>query len=286
MPSSTPMPSLRDDLRISVKRVRPLDWLMLALALLSFVLISFAMLVNPEHELLQGVFVIDYAICGLFGAQFLFRWYSTGFSRGWLYRNWYELLGMVPLEPTIAGGYWVGVLRVFILLARFGNALNRAFGAEFTYRLLLRIRGAILDRISGALTIAILDRVSDVLARGTYTENVSRALEDNQSELREMIAEKLREDQQTGRLKRLPFYNEILESIIETCMRVVEQVLRDTRTDRLVADVLRENLTQIRAAVEMEEEAAENERRRQAAQRDEMRRSQRRPSPKPRQPVP
>lgn len=254
------LPPLREDLRESFARVRSLDWLMLVLALLSMGLVGWALLLRPNPELLLWLFVADYIICAAFAAQFMFRWSRTGFARGWLARNWYELLGMIPLQPTIARGYWFAVLRIFILLARFGIALNRAFGQEFTHRLILRARNAVVESIAGALTVAVLDRVSEVLSRGTYTRNVSRALEDNQEELRAMIGEKLREDRAAGRLSRLPFYEDIISAMIDTCMRVVEQVLRDPRTDRLVADMLRENLTQIRSAVEAEEQAAEDAR--------------------------
>lgn len=257
MNSTHSLPGWRDDLRDSARLIRPLDWLMLALALIAICLVGWAIVARPEGRTLSILFAIDYSLCVLFAGQFVLRWKRSGFSRHWLGRNWYELLGMIPLQPTISGGYWIAVLRVVILLARFGIALNHAFGHEFTHRTLLRIRNAIVGAISGALTIAVLDRVAEVLAQGTYTRNVSRALEDNQNELRVMIAEKLREDQQAGRLSRLPFVNDLIEVLIDTCMRVVEQVLRDPRTDRLVADILRENLSQIRAAVEEEETAAE-----------------------------
>jgi hypothetical protein len=64
-----------------------------------------------------------------------------------------------------------------------------------------------------------------------------------------MVREKLRNDPQAGRFKRMPFYNEIIESVTDTVLRVTEQVLLDPRTDELVADMLRENISQIRSAV-------------------------------------
>ena len=64
-----------------------------------------------------------------------------------------------------------------------------------------------------------------------------------------MIADKLRQDPRTGRLSRLPFYNDIVSSVIDASLGVAQEVLRDPRTDELVADILRENLTQLREAV-------------------------------------
>lgn len=251
------MPALGDDIRASVRRIGPLDWLMLVLALLSIVLVGWALIQRPPPAVLRWIFVADYLICALFAAQFFWRWRTAAFSAAFLARNWYELLGMIPLQPTISQGYWFGVLRILILLARFAIAANRAFGHEFTHRLVVRAKTAVVDQISGALTMAVLDRVADVLVKGTYTRNVSRVLEENQKELRSMVLEKLKEDRQTGRLSRLPFYNEIVEGVIDAALRVMEQVLKDRRTDVLVSDMLRENLQQIREAVARQEEAIE-----------------------------
>src|SRR3546814_7200521 len=100
-----------------------------------------------------------------------------------------------------------------------------------------------------AVTIAVLDEVADVLGRGTYTRNISRALRENETHLREMLFEKMRQDPKAGRLSRLPFYKDISEALVDAGFRIVEEVLADPRTDALVADVLRENLQQIRSAV-------------------------------------
>jgi len=195
-------------------------------------------------------------VCAIFAAEFLWRWRQEGWQRSYLGRNWYEILGMIPISsPALRGFRLFRMIRILILLGRFGIATDRALGDEFTYRLVNRFKKAIVDSISGAVTVAVLNEVSAVLVSGTYTQNISRALEENQQELRAMILEKLREDRQTGRLSRLPFYDDIVESVIDAAMRVIEQVLNDPRTDELVADLLRENLTQIRASVEQRDRA-------------------------------
>ena len=81
-----------------------------------------------------------------------------------------------------------------------------------------------------------------------------------------MLAEKLREDPQAGRLSRLPFYDDIVQSVTRAGFRVVLEVLRDPRTDELVADMLRENLMQRRGAVLQHGAELEAERRKKAAQ--------------------
>lgn len=235
----------------AARRVGILDWLMLALALLSVGLLAWEMLGSVDKATRQWIFTADYAICAIFATEFVWRWRQAGWSGEYVKHNWYEVLGMIPLQhPVLRGFRLFRVLRILILLSRFGRAADRALGDEFTYLLVSRFKNVIVESISSAVTVAVLQEVEDVLAKGSYARNISRALEENQFELRGMIAEKLREDRQAGKLSRLPFANEITQTLIDTSMRVIEQVLLDPRTDELISDLLRENLLQIRTAVE------------------------------------
>ncbi|MGQ0698767.1 MAG: ion transporter [Panacagrimonas sp.] len=247
--STPPMP--HRDISSSAHRIGPLDWLMLALALLSVGLLVWEMWVELDEHTRELISAADYAICAIFAAEFVWRWRAAGWSGDYVKRDWYEVLGMIPLQhPAVRAFRLFRVVRIVFLLARFGRAADRALGDEFTYRLVNRFKNAIVESISSAVTVAMLDEVQQVMAKGTFSGNVARALEQNQAPLRAMIAEKLRDDPQAGRLSRLPFARDITEAVIDTSMRVIEQVLQDPRTEELIADLLRENLQQIRSAVQ------------------------------------
>jgi len=253
---SRPEQALHLEMADAARRVGLLDWLMLVLALVSVGLLAWEMLATLSAETTRLIFAADYAICAIFAAEFGWRWHQAGWKLEYVKRNWYEVLGMIPLQhPALRGFRLFRALRILILLSRFGRAADRALGDEFTYRLVNRFKSAIVESISGAVTVAVLDEVSEVLAKGQYARNIARALEENQPQLRAMIAEKLRNDPQTGRLSRLPFAKDLSETFIDLALRVVEQVLLDPRTDELIADVLRENLQQIRASVEANAES-------------------------------
>ncbi|MDR3417440.1 MAG: ion transporter [Nevskia sp.] len=237
-------------LRAALRRIDGLDWLMLLLALLSVGLLAWetwgAVSDSQRRWIIRG----DYLICAVFLAEFLWRWRRAGWSRSHLLRHWYDVLGMIPVaQPALRGFRLFRVVRIAILLARFGMAADRALGAEFTYRLVYRFSDEIVDAIGGTITVAVLDEVAEVLAKGTYTRNVARALDENHRELRLLITDKLRADPRTGRLSRLPFYEDIVASVVDASLGVAGQILRDPRTDALVADILRENITQLREAV-------------------------------------
>ncbi|MCX7071346.1 MAG: ion transporter [Gammaproteobacteria bacterium] len=240
----------------SARRVPLLDWLLLVLALVSIGLLSWESWGRVSPALSARLIAADYAICAIFAVEFLWRWWQDGWSRRYLVRNWYEILGMIPVsEPALRGFRLFRVVRIVILLSRFGMAADRALGDEFTYRLVSRFKDAVLRAIGGVVTLAVLAEVSEVLKKGTYTRNIARALEENDRELRAMIADKLKAHPRTRALNRLPFYGDIVNSVIDTAIGIVHDVLNDPRTDELVADVLRENIDQLRAAVQAREDA-------------------------------
>ena len=134
-------------------------------------------------------------------------------------------------------------------------ATDRALGDEFTYRLLSRVQDSVVQAIGGAVTLYVLDEVARVLERGTYTRNVAAALAENRAALEDMVVEKVGEDPRARRLQRLPFYDDIVRAVTRAVLDVATGILKDPRTDELVADLLRENLNQIREAVRQDEQA-------------------------------
>lgn len=245
-----------------LRRISPIDWIMLVLAIVSIALLGYETWGPVTDAERADIILADYVICGIFAAEFLWRWRAAGWRREFVIRNWYEILGMIPAShPAIRGFRLFRIIRIVVLFSRFGMAADRALGEDFTFLMVNRFRDTIVKSISGAVTIAVLDEVATVLSKGTYTENISRALAENQTELRTMILEKLKQDKQAGRLARLPFYDDIVRAVVDAGLRVVEEVLRDPRTDELVADMLRENLIQLRGAVAQHEAELESLRR-------------------------
>jgi hypothetical protein len=64
-----------------------------------------------------------------------------------------------------------------------------------------------------------------------------------------MVTEKIRDDPTAGRIRLLPFHERVIEAASDTTLRVILEILADPRTDELIADLLRDNLAQLRQAV-------------------------------------
>ena len=154
---------------------------------------------------------------------------------------------MVPVSHPALRAF--RLIRVVVLLARLGRAVDRTIGDAVTQRLVNRFLGTVIDVLKKPVTVAVLDEVVAVLRTGQYARNISRALAENQTELRQMVLDKIKADPAAGRLKIIPFHDEIISTVTDTVIRVVLEMLNDPRTDEMIADSLRENIDQIRAAV-------------------------------------
>jgi len=152
------------------------------------------------------------------------------------------------------------VLLLVLALLLGGSVLAVLLGAVLV-RMGLR-RPAVVDRASGLaewalglvkrpLTIVVLDEVAAVIQTGHYTKNISDALQENQEELKALVAEKVRQDPNVRLIGRLPGYDTVVSEVSETTLRVIIEMLQDPRTDELVKDLLRNNLTQIKQAVRL-----------------------------------
>ena len=150
-------------------------------------------------------------------------------------------------------------LLLFVLAVIFGLSVAAALLGAVLVRMGMR-RPAVVERASGLaervlglvkrpLTIVVLDEVAAVLQTGHYTKNISEALLENHDELVALVAEKVRNDRASRVVGLLPGYDLVVEQVSETTLRVLIEMLSDPRMDELVADLLRNNLQQIKQAV-------------------------------------
>ena len=158
-------------------------------------------------------------------------------------------------DGRLSTASWVWIIvgsavAVSVLAAFVGRFLVvRGLREPLVVRAINRASENIIDVIKRPITIAVLDEVAAVLETGHYTQNIAAALRENHEEIKQMVAEKIKQDPTTRRIGLLPFHDRIIDEASETTLRVLLEVLVDPRTDELVSDMMRDNITQIRAAV-------------------------------------
>lgn len=148
-----------------------------------------------------------------------------------------------------------GLVLLSVGTAFLGRALiRRGMREPFVVKFINRASERVVATVKRPITVAVLDEVADVLRTGHYTHNIAAALDENHNELKKMITEKIRSDPSAARsIGLLPFHERLIEEITEAALRVVFEILIDPRTDELVSDILRDNITQIRAEVNARE---------------------------------
>lgn len=229
------------------RRVAPVDVVMLLLALVSIGLLGYVAFFPHSESTAQLVFVVDTVICGIFAVEFGVRWRAAGWERSFPLRHWYEVLGMIPVaHPALRS---LRLIRVVVLVVRFARTADRVFGELATQRLVERLSRPIVRAIKKPITVAVLDEVVKVISTGSFPGTIARSLHEHQDVLRSIVTEKVRDDPQAGRLKGLPFHDEIVRGVVDTSMRVIVDVLADPRTDAFVARLVQQNALQIREAV-------------------------------------
>lgn len=161
--------------------------------------------------------------------------------------NTLQVIGLIV--AILVGGSLLAAI-VGAVLVRFGMrkpwVLKRA--STLIYKL--------LGLIKRPLTIVVLDEVAAVIQTGKYTKNISDALLENHDELKALVAEKVRQDPNARLVSKLPGYERVVSEASETVLRVMIEMLSDPRMDELVADLLRNNLEQIRRAVRAKDHEA------------------------------
>ncbi|MGA8846426.1 MAG: hypothetical protein WB471_07435 [Nocardioides sp.] len=167
--------------------------------------------------------------------------------------QWWEDLSTLQVIGLITGFLLVGSVAAAVVgavLVRFGR--RQPWVLQRASRLIYKLLGL----IKRPLTIVVLDEVAAVIQTGKYTENISDALLENHDELKALVAEKVRQDPNARLISKLPGYELVVSEASETVLRVLIEMLSDPRMDELVADLLRNNLEQIRRAVRQRDHEA------------------------------
>lgn len=241
---------------MAYRRVTVIDWIMLSLAIVSVAMLAYETWGDPTPEQVDQILLADYVIIGIFAIEFAFRWSQDPQKKTFVWRNWYDLLGMIPVaHPAIRGFRLFRILRIVVLLSRFARATDRALGQEFVFRLTGRFKAAIVDAISGAVTLRVLGETEEVILRGRYTHNLADAMETRGEEILDIIVEKVAEDPRIGRVRHMPFFEEVVATSSKVTQRILIDLLRDPRMEGIVKDIIRQNIDQIKASVQAKEDA-------------------------------
>lgn len=209
-----------------------------------------------DHRFRHGIEIADLVVCVLLGLAICWRWLRFRSGRRLLRKQWWEVVALFPfIVPTV--GEWKAVLLV-VLVARLLRTVDRTdnvLGDRITGDIVSHFSGPIVNAIKRPITIAVLDEVVAVIRTGRYAENVRAALDENRAEIEAMVVDLVRQDRATGKLKYVPFHDDMVTMISDTVLRLVNGALDDPRTTELISDVIANSADQLRVAVRQPHDA-------------------------------
>ncbi|MGB1586111.1 MAG: ion transporter [Thermoplasmatota archaeon] len=234
--------------------VSVIDWILLALAIVSIGMLAYETWGNPTPEQTQAILQADLIIIGIFAIEFAMRWAKDDRPKTFLWRNWYDLLGMIPVaHPAIRGFRLFRIIRIVVLLSRFARATDRALGQEFVFRLVGRFKSTLADALAGAVTLRILEETEDVILKGRYTQNLANAIEARGEEMLSIAVEKVKDDPEVGAVRHIPYFEQIVATTSRVSQRIMIDLLRDPRMDDIVKGIIKQNTEQIKAEIRARE---------------------------------
>ncbi|UDY24849.1 ion transporter [Nocardioides sp. Kera G14] len=203
-----------------------------------------------SHEWHDGLRYADCGLSGFLALSICWRWLRFRIGRRYLRSRLWEIPALVPLAvPGFSEAHWVMWLVLIARVVRVVDRTDNYFGDTITAALVTHFSDPIVEAVRKPITIAVLDEVIDVIKVGDYAGNVRAALDENRAELEAMILELVKKDQTTGKLRHLPFHDDLVMLISDTVLRIVEAALEDPRTAELISDAIRNSASQIRAAI-------------------------------------
>jgi len=226
------------------------DWTLVLFAWVSAALGLWLVVVDPVGVWRDRLLNVDAALCAIFLLAICARWLR--FRIGWIYlrKHWWEALSVVPFL-VLESWHWVGYVVLFARVLRVVDRTDNVFGDKITGSIVGHFSAPIVEVIKRPITIAVLDEVIDVIRTGHYAANVSAALEENRLELEALILDLIRKDQAVGKLRRMPFHDDVVRLVSDTVFRIVHGALDDPRVHELIDDIIRNSATQLRASVRL-----------------------------------
>lgn len=236
-PSEGALPGADEDLakltpqQVKTRNVR--DLAMIALGVLSLGIVAYdyfyrSTLTADQVFLLE---VADLAIVLVFVAEFAWRWSGNKWRLNFVLRNWFDILGMVPMMATN-----IPLFRAFRLL-RIGMVASRllrmyayATGQQSAQRVFDRYHAALVEEVTDHVMLRTLAMVEDIAAKGGYV----RALGDSLHQQRQDIADAAVKGARAGGVGQVVAWVPGAEKAVhDTAMATVDSMVASLRSEEM-----------------------------------------------------
>jgi voltage-gated potassium channel len=167
------------------RNLRDLAMVALGVGSLAIIAYDFFYRSTLTREQVLALELVDLAIVLVFAAEFVWRWSKEGWKARFVLRNWFDVVGLVPMVVTNFPLFRAfRLLRVFMVASRLLRMWAYVTGHQSAQRVFDKYREALVEEVTDRVMLQSIAMVEDVAARGGYL----RALGDSLEQSREDIA--------------------------------------------------------------------------------------------------
>ena len=127
----------------------------------------------------RALFVVDISLTFLYAVMFGAKWVLADKPWRWFRRNAIYALGTLPITVNflVADRYFI-VLQALIVIARIGEALDRAFGEKVLQGILDRYRAMLVEELSAPLLMRLAIVLEEAVLSRDYAAAIGRRLDE------------------------------------------------------------------------------------------------------------
>lgn len=190
-----------------------------------------------DRRVSLGLIIFDLFVLTLWGLDFLRKLWREEDRWRFLTRNWYEVIGLIPivmLRPfLLLRGVKLGI--AFYKIGKASEDVSQSLTREITFR----FRDVIVDTIADAVFLQSLGRVEEVMSRLDYAELARKAFRNHQEELDALVKESLHTKSMMGELSRIPFMNGFVNRIGADVSKIISEVLEAQVAGSIMKEITR-----------------------------------------------
>ncbi len=200
-----------------------------------------------DRRVSLGLIGFDFFVLTLWGIDFLRKLWKEEDRWKFITRNWYEVVGLVPivmLRPfLLLRGLKLGI--AFYKLGKASENVSQSLTREITFR----FRDIIVDTIADAVFLQSLGRVEEVMSRLNYAELARKAFQNHQEELDALVKDSLHSKSMMGELSRVPFMDGFINRIGTDVSKIISEVLEAEVAGSIMKEITRGILAEMHERV-------------------------------------
>lgn len=248
-PSPAPEPAARPE-EVSRRNARDLAMLALGVASLGIIVYDFLERPRLSPEQVLALELLDLAIVLVFALEFAWRWRRHGWEARFVLRNWFDVLGMVPMVLTNFPLFRAfRLLRVGIVASRLLRMWAYLTGHQSAQVVFDRYRAALVEEVADRVMLRGLAVAEDIVARGAYLRTAGDALEARRGELAAMAVKSSKANELGKWFSMVPGFEAALRQAALTAVDTAIASLRSEELQGTFEDLVKNSLGEARAQV-------------------------------------